>query len=112
MGKTYGGPENEYPQGAVIDQAFDGGYTLVGSTSSFGAGGYDIWILKLDSNGDILGCGFIASANVGVVDITSLIYVSVPNPVIGVPPFSGVDSNALIREINFACSLLLQCVYQ
>ena len=85
---------------------------MVGSTSSFGAGGYDIWILKLDSNGDILGCGFIASANVGVVDITSLIYVSVPNPAISVPPFSGVDSNAIIREISFACLLLLQCVYQ
>jgi predicted secreted protein len=110
--KTYGGPGNEYPWGAVIDQASDGGYTLVDSTSSFGAGGYDIWILKLDSNGDIPGCGFIARANVGVVDITSLIYVSVPNPAIGVPPFSGVDSNALIRDINFACSLLLQCVYQ
>jgi uncharacterized protein YjdB/predicted secreted protein len=110
--KTYGGPGHEYPWGAVIDRAFDGGYTLLGSTSSFGAGGYDIWVLKLDSNGDIPGCGFIANANVGVIDISSLIYISVPNPVIGVPPFSGVGSNALIREINFACSLLLQCVYQ
>jgi len=103
--KTYGGAANEYPYGAVIDQLPDGGYVLVGSTSSFGAGGWDIWILKLDSNGDIPGCGFIASANVSVIDITSLIYVSVPNPVIGVPPFSGVDSNALIQEMNFACLL-------
>ena len=109
--KTYGGSANEYPYGAVIDQLPDGGYLLSGSTSSFGAGGYDIWVLKLDSNGDIPGCGFIASANVSVIDITSLIYVSVPNPVIGVPPFSGIDSNALIQEIDFACSLLLQCIW-
>jgi predicted secreted protein len=110
--KTYGGSGHEYPYGAVIDQSPDGRYVLVGSTSSFGAGGYDIWALKLDSNGDIPECGFIASANVSVIDITSLIYVGVPNPVIGVPPFSGVDSNALIQEMNFACLLLLQCVYQ
>jgi hypothetical protein len=109
--KTYGGAGHEYPWGAVIDQLPDGGYLLAGSTSSFGAGGYDIWVLKLDSNGDIPGCGFIASANVGVIDISSLIYVSVPNPVIGVPPFSGIDSNALIQEIDFACSLLLQCIW-
>jgi len=109
--KTYGGAGHEYPWGAVIDQLPDGGYVLVGSTSSFGAGGYDILALKLDSNGDIPGCGFIASANVGVIDVTSLIYVSIPNPVIGVPPFSSIDSNAIIREINFICSLSLQCVY-
>jgi hypothetical protein len=109
--KTYVGAGHEYPWGAVIDQLPDGGYVLVGSTSSFGAGGYDILALKLDSNGDIPGCGFIASANVCVIDVTSLIYVSIPNPVIGVPPFSGIDSNAIIREINFTYSLLLQCVY-
>jgi len=84
---------------------------LSGSTSSFGAGGYDVWVLKLDSNGDIPGCGFLASANISVIDITSLFYVSVPNPVIGVPPFSGINSNALIQGIDFACSLLLQCIW-
>ena len=114
--KTYGGwgvgidgLNAEYVHDLL--QTSDGGYIVVGGITSYGGGDRDIWALKLYSNGDIPGCGFLASANVSVIDVTSLIYVSVPNPVIGVPPFSGIDSNALIQEIDFACSLLLQCIW-
>jgi hypothetical protein len=49
--KTYGGTEwDEYP---FIQQTTDGGYIVTGSTKSFGAGHYDIWILKLDASGKI-----------------------------------------------------------
>jgi hypothetical protein len=114
--KTYGGwgvgidvLNAEYVHDLL--QTSDGGYIVVGGITSYGGGDRDIWALKLYSNGDIPGCGFLASANVSVIDVTSLIYVSVPNPVIGVPPFSGIDSNALIQGIDFACSLLLQCIW-
>ncbi|NOX52911.1 MAG: calcium-binding protein [Planctomycetes bacterium] len=49
--KTYGG--------TAIDQAWsvqpttDGGYIVAGGTTSFGAGGADYWVLKLDADGDI-----------------------------------------------------------
>jgi hypothetical protein len=52
--KTYGGSENDttiYTNS--IQQTADDGYILVGDTNSFGAGGVDIWVLKLDSNGNI-----------------------------------------------------------
>jgi hypothetical protein len=49
--KTYGGPSGD---GAYsIQQTTDGGYIVAGWTSSFGAGNGDIWVLKLDPNGDV-----------------------------------------------------------
>ncbi len=49
--KTYGG--NDLERCGVIQQIADGGYIVAGYTYSFGAGEYDIWILKLDSEGNI-----------------------------------------------------------
>jgi hypothetical protein len=50
--KTYGGGGNEYPYLSSVNQTEDGGYVVSGYTESFGAGNRDIWILKLDSNGE------------------------------------------------------------
>ncbi len=47
--KTYGGISND--EGRSIQQTSDGGYIVSGSTYSFGAGGPDIWVLKLSSTG-------------------------------------------------------------
>jgi uncharacterized delta-60 repeat protein len=49
--KTYGGNSQEYANS--IQQTSDGGYIVVGDTTSFGAGTYDAWILKLNSDGTI-----------------------------------------------------------
>jgi hypothetical protein len=38
----------------AIDETVDGGYTVVGETTAFGAGVRDIWVLKLDSNGNTI----------------------------------------------------------
>jgi hypothetical protein len=39
--------------GYTIIQTSDGGYAIAGQTSSFGAGGNDMYILKLDSTGTL-----------------------------------------------------------
>lgn len=49
--KTYGG--TEWDEANSIRQTSDGGYIVAGSTWSFGAGGADLWVLKLDSGGNV-----------------------------------------------------------
>ena len=46
--KTFGGSNSEGI--ASVQQYFGNDYILVGSTSSYGAGGYDIWLIKTDNN--------------------------------------------------------------
>ena len=50
--KTYGGTGNDRVWSAV--QTADGGYAIAGYTTSFGAGGDDVWLVKTDSAGDAL----------------------------------------------------------
>ena len=40
-----------YDHAYSVQQTVDGGYIVAGSTLSFGAGGGDSWIMKLDENG-------------------------------------------------------------
>jgi len=49
--KIYGGSKDEIARS--IRQTSDGGFIVAGETSSFGAGGADFWILKIDENGNI-----------------------------------------------------------
>jgi hypothetical protein len=50
--KTYGGANKDY--GYCVIQTTDGGYALVGSTDSSGAGYEDFWLIKTDSDGNHL----------------------------------------------------------
>jgi hypothetical protein len=50
--RTYGGTAWETCED--VRQTEDGGYILVGETNSFGAGGYDAWMVKTDAVGDSL----------------------------------------------------------
>jgi hypothetical protein len=44
--------KNEYLSEPSLIQTSDGGYAIAGSTTSFGAGGLDVYVVKLDKNGD------------------------------------------------------------
>ncbi len=50
--RTYGGTGDDW--GSAIAQTNDSGFIIAGSTSSFGAGLDDIYLLKIDANGDTL----------------------------------------------------------
>jgi len=50
--KTFGGKYDD-DEANSIQQTADGGYIVAGWTESFGSGGYDVYILKLDSKGEI-----------------------------------------------------------
>jgi parallel beta-helix repeat protein len=49
--KTYGGIS--WDEAWALVQTSDGGYALAGETSSFGAGGYDFWLVKTDASGNM-----------------------------------------------------------
>jgi hypothetical protein len=59
--KTYGGVN--YADGRSIQQTADGGYIVAGGTNSFGAGNYDIYLIKTNSIGDTLWTKTFGGAN-------------------------------------------------
>lgn len=50
--RAYGG--SGFDDGKCIEQTADGGYVIAGTTRSYGAGGYDILLMKIDSVGATL----------------------------------------------------------
>jgi len=50
--RSYGGPDDE--QGYALVEAPGGGYVMAGQTKSFGTGGVDVYVVKVDAQGDIV----------------------------------------------------------
>ena len=50
--KVYGGAGTDYAYSGQMTS--DGGYIFAGETSSFGAGGYDFYLVKTNASGDTL----------------------------------------------------------
>jgi hypothetical protein len=49
--KTIGGPNRDWSSSLI--QTSDGGYAIAGYTKSFGVGGADVYVVKLDANGNL-----------------------------------------------------------
>ena len=66
--KTIGGPNGEgillFHVPDDIIQTSDGGYAIAGGTKSFGAGGMDVYVVKLDKNGNAC-CAVSQTSQVG-----------------------------------------------
>ncbi len=70
--KTYGGPGDD--GASSVQQTSDGGFVVAGGTSSFGAGGFDAWVLRLDSSGNIGhsdGCTDVSGLSSAIVATTT-----------------------------------------
>ncbi len=50
--RTYGGSSDEWIE--CVQQTTDGGYIMAGTSSSFGSGFYDFYVIKTDSQGNSL----------------------------------------------------------
>jgi len=53
--RAYGGTEDDFAESMTISS--DGNYVLCGSTHSYGAGSYDMYLIKIDDNGDTIWTG-------------------------------------------------------
>jgi len=50
--RTFGGDSGDF--GSSVRQTADGGYIITGPTNSYGAGGWDVCLIKTDADGDTL----------------------------------------------------------
>jgi len=107
--KTYGG--TGYAYAYSFQHTSDGGYILAGYTNSFGAGSWDIFLVKTDANGNISSsCDIVRNANptvntvsptVNTVNTPSL-SVSSPSPTVISP---SPDFTSLTLTVNAPCPL-------
>jgi hypothetical protein len=99
--KTYGGTVNDYIYS--IQQTSDGGYIVAGETGSFGAGGSDAWILKLDATGEVPGCSAIGTSgaivnNTGATVTSTTLIGTDTNVSPQTITVSTTDTNAIVTE--------------
>ncbi len=106
--KTYGGSSNDSIYSGFIQQTTDGGYIVATRTNSFGLGtpNYtNIWILKIDSSGNISNFSGINTSYANIADTT--INALTSTATISSPSITVTDSTALPQE--FSPSIEVQC---
>ena len=103
--KTYGGSAGEINYWAsTVLQALDDGYIMAGSTKSFGAGGWDFWVLKLNTSGDVADCTFINdshafSSNTSIAAQESYAVTQATSALIGTTNITPHDTSAEITTV-------------
>lgn len=79
---------DEYEQGRSVQQTSDGGYILCGFTDSYGAGNYDIWLIR------------VAAETTAVKEITKADFTIYPNPTREKFSVSGLEPGVEINQFE------------
>jgi hypothetical protein len=87
--KTYGG--TNYDKAYSVQQTSNGGYIVAGWTASFGAGGWDIFLIKTDANGNIGSCSIVRSASPTVNTIS---------PTVTIPSLSAYSLSPTVYSVS------------
>ena len=100
---SYGGSSYDYA--SSIQQTSDGGYIVAGGTYSFGAGSKDVWVLKIDSEGEIPGCEVVGESDAIVMDSTAT--VTNTNADVYITGVTVIDTEAFVTSTdasaNYVC---------
>jgi uncharacterized delta-60 repeat protein len=88
-----------------IHQTSDGGFILAGYTKYLSAGHFDIWVLKVNSNGNIPGCDLIQNTSVVPANINYIPGISDSIPA----DTSATVTNTAVVPINTAATVNEQC---
>jgi hypothetical protein len=87
--KTYGGQYDDETEALIPSP--DGGFILAGRTNSAGAGGHDIWLLKIDGAGGLPDCSSSDSNNVGDFPLEKIVEADITTL---------TNSTAVVTETN------------
>jgi len=94
--KAYGGSGVDLA--TSINPTQDGGYVVAGATNSFGVGEMDIWVLKVDANGNILGCpGGLIKTTSSISTMTNAT-VNLSNETVQTTYVSPKNGNVTVKE--------------
>jgi len=87
--KTYRGTDDE--KAYSVKQTSDGGYIVAGKTRSFGAGSWDVFLVKTDANGNIGSCGIVQNASPTVTE---------PSPTVTTPSPSVSSVSPTVNSVS------------
>jgi uncharacterized delta-60 repeat protein len=90
---TYGGSNDD--EAYYVQQTMDGGYIVAGTTSSFGVGAYNVWVVKLEADGSIT-WGSGSGASTSATSVTP----SNSNAVTSTTSVIPANSNAIPEDTN------------
>jgi len=88
--KTYGGDHSD--MGMAVEHTLDGGFIIAGMTRSYGTGGFDIYLIKTDSLGNV--AASVAEPNTSPTRAPSLPPSCEPNPCRGATNISLMQQTA------------------